>query len=248
MDYSRACTSLSEKVIAGTELMERIGDCGNFERKVSEKNILWMTVSRKNGWILQKDRLSAFARIVDSNGVQRGNGSFSAMTEKFNRLTFGEFLRPGDIIGVSRGIYEHYAVYADKDRVIHYAGESNDFGGNISIHEASMDEFLKGSKDMFFISFSGNYPNKIHAKTGFFVNDYLPCYKKTDEYHVFSPEKTLERAYSRLGEQRYSLIRNNCEHFAMWCKTGVSESFQVERIKQYMFSCGNTVLQDALLA
>jgi len=39
---------------------------------------------------------------------------------------------------------------------------------------------------------------------------------------------TLRRAMSRLGEQRYNLLFNNCEHFANWCKTGRHRSNQIE--------------------
>ncbi len=39
---------------------------------------------------------------------------------------------------------------------------------------------------------------------------------------------TLRRAMGRLGEQRYNLLFNNCEHFAHWCKTGRHRSTQVE--------------------
>lgn len=44
----------------------------------------------------------------------------------------------------------------------------------------------------------------------------------------FIPELVLERAFSRLGEQKYNLLFNNCEHFATWCKTGINESKQVQ--------------------
>ena len=37
----------------------------------------------------------------------------------------------------------------------------------------------------------------------------------------------MERAESRIGEHRYSLTGNNCEHFANWCATGVAISHQV---------------------
>ena len=40
--------------------------------------------------------------------------------------------------------------------------------------------------------------------------------------------ETLRRAMSRIGEQRYNLLFNNCEHFAHWCKTGRHRSAQVE--------------------
>ncbi|NJL41469.1 MAG: hypothetical protein HC840_18490 [Leptolyngbyaceae cyanobacterium RM2_2_4] len=37
----------------------------------------------------------------------------------------------------------------------------------------------------------------------------------------------MQRAESRLGEQQYNLVSNNCEHFANWCKTGLNESQQL---------------------
>ena len=37
----------------------------------------------------------------------------------------------------------------------------------------------------------------------------------------------VERAKSRLGESKYNILFNNCEHFAFWCKTGISESKQI---------------------
>jgi hypothetical protein len=42
------------------------------------------------------------------------------------------------------------------------------------------------------------------------------------------PGVTLRRAMGRLGEERYNLLFNNCEHFAHWCKTGRHRSSQVE--------------------
>lgn len=39
----------------------------------------------------------------------------------------------------------------------------------------------------------------------------------------------ITRAESRLGEDKYDLLFNNCEHFAAWCKTGKHQSEQVNR-------------------
>ena len=41
---------------------------------------------------------------------------------------------------------------------------------------------------------------------------------------------TLRRAMSRIGEQNYNLLFNNCEHFANWCKTGRHHSAQVNSV------------------
>lgn len=43
-------------------------------------------------------------------------------------------------------------------------------------------------------------------------------------------EIVLERARSRLDESDYDLLRNNCEHFAVWCKTGIRQSSQATAI------------------
>jgi hypothetical protein len=44
---------------------------------------------------------------------------------------------------------------------------------------------------------------------------------------AFIADVVIARAESRLGEQRYDLFFNNCEHFALWCKTGQNESEQL---------------------
>ena len=52
-----------------------------------------------------------------------------------------------------------------------------------------------------------------------------------------TPGVTLRRALSRIGEQNYNLLFNNCEHFATWCKTGRHRSGQIdsglERARQW---------------
>ena len=45
----------------------------------------------------------------------------------------------------------------------------------------------------------------------------------------YSGEECARRALSRLGEDEYNLVFNNCEHFATWCATGEQRSPQVER-------------------
>jgi hypothetical protein len=40
----------------------------------------------------------------------------------------------------------------------------------------------------------------------------------------------VRRARSRLGECRYDLLTNNCEHFCNWCELGESRSQQVESL------------------
>jgi hypothetical protein len=43
----------------------------------------------------------------------------------------------------------------------------------------------------------------------------------------FIGDVAVQRAESRLGENNYNFLFNNCEHFATWCKTGISDSSQI---------------------
>ncbi|CAM2161840.1 Efflux transporter outer membrane subunit [Paraburkholderia sacchari] len=46
---------------------------------------------------------------------------------------------------------------------------------------------------------------------------------------VYTGMTVVERARSRLGEDRYQLLTNNCEPFCTWCVRGVGRSEQVRR-------------------
>lgn len=72
------------------------------------------------------------------------------------------------------------------------------------------------------------------------------CRSGWDEFHqnrpifvrqheiVFPPDEVVRRAESRLGETDYRLFRNNCEHFAVWCKTGLVHSTQADAARHAM--------------
>jgi Lecithin retinol acyltransferase/PspA/IM30 family len=45
---------------------------------------------------------------------------------------------------------------------------------------------------------------------------------------AFIADVVVQRAESRLGEGKYNFLFNNCEHFATWCKIGMSESRQIQ--------------------
>jgi len=44
----------------------------------------------------------------------------------------------------------------------------------------------------------------------------------------FDVPQVIGRARSRVGENCYRLLTNNCEHFCEWCLHGTARSFQVE--------------------
>lgn len=217
-----------------------LGDCPNIEFPTNGGGVLWKELNRKNGWRLQYNCLTGLSRILDENNIRKAWGSPDVMSEKFKRLTRKEFLEPGDVVGVLRknalNLYEHYAVYIGDGKVVHYSGNNADFNGEVTVQEDSLQHFLKKDDNYFVLFFekSLSSPRKIQVRTSFNFNDMeyenrLLLGSKKD-WKIYSPKETVERALSRVGESKYNLVTNNCEHFAIWCKTGVAESFQVKRV------------------
>ena len=139
----------------------------------------------------------------------------------------------GDVICVDRGLYKHYGVYAaDSKHVIHYTGATGPDDFNGIVRETTLSEFLNGAENFTVCNFP-EHPRNLPA-----INTDNPFAKilrivrevKQMNYHLYSGDETVKRARSRLGEGGYNLALNNCEHFAVWCKTGVRDSSQVNNV------------------
>ena len=142
----------------------------------------------------------------------------------------------GDIIGVVRrnGAYEHYGIYLSDTCIVHYAIPASMTIGHATVHATDLRNFLRSDTEYFVLDFPRPYepPVRIgssgstpHTET---VSEELARHLQQQYgYHLYSPEETVARARSRLGETNYNLLTNNCEHFVIWCKTGVSESMQI---------------------
>lgn len=147
------------------------------------------------------------------------------------RISDWRQLKPGDVIGVHRkpikgkNTYDHYGIYAGNLEVIHFSDGRKHLwpGKKVPIRKDSFYQF-KDEDEVFFVDFDGfneYIENLSPLKIGQRVHD--------RKYHFYSPEETLRRAESQLGkEMPYDISRNNCEHFAIWCKTGVAESSQAQ--------------------
>jgi hypothetical protein len=96
--------------------------------------------------------------------------------------------------------YTHHGIYAGHGAVLHYAGLARDFRPG-PVEEVPMERFANGR------------PVHIECRS-------TPA---LDEQNIVS------RARSRLGENRYRVLTNNCEHFSEWSRFGTSRSPQVER-------------------
>jgi Lecithin retinol acyltransferase len=108
--------------------------------------------------------------------------------------------RLGAHLTTSRRGYTHHGVYVGRGRVVHYSGLSG-FWQCGPVEEVSLARFANGR----------SVEIVDHSES------------------QYAPEEIVRRARSRLGENDYRLLTNNCEHFCNWCLSGVSRSAQVER-------------------
>lgn len=117
-------------------------------------------------------------------------------------------LLPGDEPPVAahlvspRAFYEHHGIYVGNGCVIHYAGLTNRRWRG-PVEEVSLADFANG------------HPVRIRH-----------------DQSLFACAEVVSRARSRLGERRYRILTNNCEHFCAWVLREDFRSAQVEQLRR----------------
>lgn len=117
------------------------------------------------------------------------------------------------LVTVRQG-YVHHGIYAGQGRVIHYAGFARALQTG-PVEEISLAAFAAG--------------RAVAVRRE-------PCAR-------FVGTEAVTRARSRLGENRYCLFSNNCEHFCSWCLSGESRSEQVEACLRHPRAAMQTMLR-----
>jgi hypothetical protein len=118
-----------------------------------------------------------------------------------SRLRAGQEPPLGSHLVTRRAFYSHHGIYVGGGRVIHYAGLAHGWRRG-PVEEVSLERFADGRAIR--------------------LRDDRPC---------FDPREVVQRARSRLGECRYDLLRNNCEHFCTWALRDETHSRQVEWLR-----------------
>lgn len=154
----------------------------------------------------------------------------------------GRRIVPGDIIFCDRGAYAHFGIYVGNLKVIHF---DSSFYNKVTgekepqIAKTSIEKFRDGDVV---------YTIEAQHLLSFF-NDYKSF--EDGEYKFYSPADTVKRAEERLyasKRENYSLLGNNCEHFAIWCKTGIRDSSQVRNFQNLASSTGNILVRHGATA
>jgi|GEM_PF-4157538 len=95
--------------------------------------------------------------------------------------------------------YTHHGIYVGASQVVHYAGLARGLRRG-PVEEISLSSFAARHA----VGVIAGVPQKFDAR------------------------EVVRRARSRLGENRYRLLTNNCEHFCEWCLQGERRSYQIE--------------------
>ena len=117
---------------------------------------------------------------------------------------------PGDMVRVKIGSVYHYGVFVSEEEIIAFGLPPK-------------PEFA-GEHDRFLVT-------STNAEV-FCCGQILEVgiMDRAEKKRRLKPEETVDRARSRLGEDGYHLIRNNCEHFAYECVFGEKRSLQEEAV------------------
>jgi len=136
----------------------------------------------------------------------------------------------GDHIYVERvgGLYAHHGIDCGDGTVIHYTGPDP---MRCRVRRSAIEEFRSaGAVRRLDLpppesSGGGDLPAHVFAR----LADYVAGRDLTGNLDR-SPDAIVARAESRIGEGGFDPVFNNCEHFATWCRTGISRSSQVEAL------------------
>jgi len=155
----------------------------------------------------------------------------------------------GDHIFVRRysGLYSHHGVDCGDGSVIHYTGDdwrssrvrrtdTTEFAGDAEIHVHSYEKFYQVTslEDHLVRAASLRIQRLVDSLRGVPLGELAT-----------TPDDVVTRAESRLGDGGFDFVFNNCEHFASWCKTGISNSRQIEAIWRIALNPGTYALQRA---
>ena len=100
-----------------------------------------------------------------------------------------------------RRTYTHHGIYVGRGRVVQYGGLVRALRSG-PVEEVSLSQFAQGRT----------------------------IWIRASESSWLDPNEVIRRARERLGENRYHVLTNNCEHFCEWCVRGEHRSYQVDEL------------------
>jgi hypothetical protein len=147
----------------------------------------------------------------------------------------------GDHIYVHRfgGAYGHHGIDCGDNRVIHYTGK--DWSSSRVIRKTPLEAFARGERVMVrsydTLLSTLRSPQSLGHRTSYQVSRVFNQLRGIDVDALdLAPDAVVARAEQRIGERSFHIVLHNCEHFATWCKTGISNSEQINTLLSLIFA------------
>ncbi|XP_041669119.1 uncharacterized protein LOC121526534 [Cheilinus undulatus] len=126
--------------------------------------------------------------------------------------------KPGDLIEIERGMFQHWAVYVGGDAVVHLTN----LGSGISGSSGTSGNMLEQVADLGQVTRDNIW--EVISSSCFKVNNLLD-----EDYEPHDPKVIVKEALAMVGQKlSYSVASFNCEHFATVLRYGKPESRQVK--------------------
>ncbi len=121
--------------------------------------------------------------------------------------------RYGDVVRVKDGAIYHYGIFVSADEVIAF--------GRVPSYYLTVG---RGEKIVVLSTSASEFANGNFIERGVVERD--------EKKLLRSPDEIVSRAKSRLGEEGYNIIHNNCEHFVNECALGIKRSLHEEELRR----------------
>lgn len=141
----------------------------------------------------------------------------------------------GDVLCVRNGLANRYGIWTGETVILY--GKSHE--GVKKVHRRSLKDFLQEAESCSICVFPKTYGRmKKYPLTSPISSFVMPQHKlwrmmeqaeKARKYKRYTHEETAERAELAIGQTCY----DSSEHFAVWCKTGIAESQELEAVKDF---------------
>jgi lecithin:retinol acyltransferase len=135
----------------------------------------------------------------ESQGLWKAGGSCRDLSRRDLALDPAREPPVGAHLVTPRRGYTHHGIYVGRGRVVQYGGVFLGLRRG-PVEEVALLQFARGRS----------------------------IWLRLEESGQFDRDEVVDRARARLGEDRYNVLTNNCEHFCEWCVRGEPRSHQVE--------------------
>ncbi|XP_037635700.1 phospholipase A and acyltransferase 3-like isoform X3 [Sebastes umbrosus] len=147
---------------------------------------------------------------------------------------YDEKPKPGDLIEIFRGPYEHWAVYVGDGFIVHLTSRPDVLGASANSLRSVTTKKAMVKKE------------KLRDVVG--NNKWKISNRLDEKYDPRSVQDIVREAYAKVGKElHYDVLMENCEHFANELRYGKAESRQARKAGENALAAGGAAIGVSLV-